>query len=818
VLWLKELGLLFGNTAYASAATLGAFFTGLAAGSYYWGRKSKTGIHSLRLYAFLELGIACSSLLFFILSNIYYAVYTPLFTLFGHSILLFTNIKFILSVGILFIPCFFMGGTFPVIADAFIHHADNLGRKASLLYAINTLGAATGAFITSFYLILHLGVKFTYAIAIIINLVIALSFFILSSSQSLEKKVAPEPGENTGEGLEHNPLPKQWILLIAFLSGFLTLCLEVLWIRMFALVLHNSVYSFAVILITFISALALGSFLSNRLCRLKIPTLVILCLLLILSGISAGISPSVFYRITNGLAYTAKKAGWGSYILTIFSNAVLVVMVPGIFAGAIFPFLMKISQSAFKENAGSILGNLSCLNTIGAALGSVVSGFILLHVLGLWKSILVIAMVYLTIPFILSIFMLKKTIWLHIAPVILTLILLTFLNPVKFPILKIEEGEELLEIWEGSYGSVAAVKGGENLSLALDNYYTLGDLSALDYERMQAHLPLVLHPKPDSVLLIGMGTGITAGSSLLHPVSSVTSCELIPEVISAAEKYFTPYVHGLFTNPASRIITEDGRNFLLGTRSNYDVIISDLFVPWSAGTGSLYTLEHYKTIFARLKKNGLFAQWLPLFQLSQQEFMIITRTMLEVFPQITLWRGDFFSHGSIVALIGHKELMPLEPSTVAGRMKDIPLYTSKSDELVKAMLLIFYAGNISENREVFNKMRINTDNRPLIEYLSPLTHRMEEVKKVSWFELYELLNFYEDLFNRVPPDTDPFLKLLDGDDIDAVKAGLMYFKGAVLEEDKKPEEAETWYKKFFAHFPPELAHELENTGFQFIGE
>lgn len=819
LLWLKQLSQLFGNTAYASSAVLCAFFAGLAIGGYYWGNKSKTISNSLRMYAILEIGIAATALLFILIFKFYYFIYSPLFNLFGHRLYLFATIKFLLALALLFLPCFFMGGTIPVIANAFIHHKDNLGKRASFLYAINTVGAAIGAFATGFYLILYFGVRSTYITAVAINVMVSIIVWLISSKYSIRTIAESEPSPKDNHGTTKTfTLSSRWVLSYAFFSGFLTLCLEVSWIRMMALVLHNSVYSFSIVLIVFILALAIGSFIANRLSLLDKPAASVLNLLFILSGLFAGLSPTIFTIITDNLSYMASDAGWVEYIVTVFRNAVIVIMIPGIIAGTIFPYLLKVSQETFKGNIGSIIGNISCLNTLGAAIGAFITGFFLLQLFGIWMSLLLISIAYFILALIFSFKMEGGKAYFIGGTVLSIILLVTIFNPILFPIIKTDEDEELLETWEGSYGSVAVVKGGENLSLVLDNYYTLGDLSDYAYERMQAHLPLLLHPDPDKVYFLGMGTGITAGASLVHPVSQVTTCELVPEVITAAKKYFSPYVFNLFTDDRSEVIAEDGRNFLLGKKGRYDVIISDLFTPWGAGTGSLYTVEHYGAVFSHLNKNGLFAQWLPLYQLSKREFDIIAKTMLEVFPQVTLWKGDLFAKDVIVSLVGQKQKAPLNPEALVKQFKYLPWYKRESDDFALALPLIFYSGNISENSFLFRDVPVNTDNRPLVEYLSPITHREQKAKKASWFDSHELLRFYEKLRKQTPPEKDPFLSSLSIDDINAVRAGFSYFKGAVLEEDNKIRASETYYKKFFDYFPSELALRLEKRGFQYIGK
>ena len=189
------------------------------------------------------------------------------------------------------------------------------------------------------------------------------------------------------------------------------------------------------------------------------------------------------------------------------------------------------------------------------------------------------------------------------------------------------------------------------LSLAVDGKVDATTSTDMLTQRLLAHLPLLLHGSARSVCIVGLGSGVTAGSALAHPVRAVDAVEISPEVVEAS-RLFRQANRDCAADARLRVVVADGRHHLLLAPQRYDVIISDLFIPWQAGTGSLYTREHFELAWSRLREGGLFAQWLPLYQLSERDFMIIARTMLEVFPQVTMWRGDFMPEHSIVALVG----------------------------------------------------------------------------------------------------------------------------------------------------------------------
>jgi spermidine synthase len=805
VLWVRELGLLFGNSTYAAATTLAVFFLGLSAGSYFWGKRAGSLATPLKAYAGLELGIAASALLYFFLTDLYHFIYSPIFGALGEHRALWLTIKFLLAAGMLFLPSFFMGGTVPVMGQCLIRRPEELGKTGSLLYAVNTLGAALGAFVAGFYLPFFFGFQNAYLMAIAGNLMIACGAYLLTrdgTRQTIPRYTDVSPIRNEVE----MPFKVQLIGLLAFTSGFAALALEVLWTRMFSQVLHNSVYSFSAILTTFLIALALGSALAHVLCRLNIRPHVALSVLLSLAGLLVALSPLLFDYLTGGLRYLAAEAGWGDYMRAIFENAVMVILVPGVFVGSVFPFLLRMAQRT-DRSAGSIIGYLVAINVIGAIVGSLAAGFFLIGFTGLWGSIRWVAVLYLFLAILVLHGHSRKGFVLRAAPAAGLILLVVFFDPVSLPLVRVdpEEKEMLLEVWQGSSGTVAVIDRGGDLRIKVNNYYTLGGSGSARREEGQTHIPLTLHPNPRSVFFLGMGTGITAGAALDHPVRRVVICELIPEVIQASRKHFGEFVNGLFDDERVQIIAEDGRNYLQGTQEKYDVIVADLFFPWRRGVGFLYTREHFQSVQSRLNEGGLFAQWLPLYQLSQDEFSIIARTMLEVFDQVTLWRGDFFTTTPIAALIGQNERGPLDPRRVLENVDRSSQVQAVTDRKVLAGLpLFFYAGNLSENPGILGNGGVNTDNRPIMEYLSPRTHREEKIGEKIWFTSDSLIDFYNQLAEQLSPQEDPYLSNLSQEHLEYVFAGLSFYKAAAYRKAGRFLEAERSTRDFLARVPAQI--------------
>ena len=794
VLWMKELGLLFGNTSYAAATTLAAFFTGIAAGGFFIGRYVSNARQPLRIYALLEAGVTVSALLYFLLLDTYHLIYMPLFEWFGPGHPLFIAAKFLLAAGVLFPPAFFMGGTLPAMSQHLVRNAATLGKTASVLYATNTFGAALGALCAGFFLPRFLGFTNAYLVAISITGTVALIAWILSrklpssASQIIRETASPE-SDHTGFSLSPGNIRN-----LALLSGFVTLALEVLWTRMFAQVLQNSVYTFTIILVIFLIALAIGSVLARILIQKNFNPVIVVFGLLVSGALTTGLTPTVFLSVTNEMAFFGKGLAWNDYVLNVFMAAATIMLVPGILLGSLFPYLFRISQR-YATAAGSAIGDLAAINTVGAIFGSIAAGFFMLDLLGLWHSIQLLALIYLVAGLFITTRLPGGKLAAAAVPVFGVIVLLTVFDVINLPKVSIDpdkKKERLIDVIEGSAATVAVIERPTTTKIKVNNYYGIGGTGDHKNEERQAHLPLLIHPNPKSVFFLGMGTGITAGAALQHPVDRIIVAELLPEVVTLTQRHISPWLHGLYEDPRASVIVEDGRNYLLGTDDHFDVIIADLFLPWKAGTGSLYSREHFQTARSRLNPAGIYAQWLPLFQTSREDFNTIARTMLEVFPRVTLWRSKFSARVPILLLVGHTDSEPLDTSIVVKQLdminRDVPADHSEK-EIGKAAVpasddafLLHYAGNLTRASRLAGQGAINTDDKPRIEYNAPIAHMNRKANDGSAFIRQELIDFYQILLSTSPPGKDPYLSRLNRRQLRHIEAGLSLHRSRVLAE------------------------------------
>ena len=353
---------------------------------------------------------------------------------------------------------------------------------------------------------------------------------------------------------------------------------------------------------------------------------------------------------------------------------------------------------------------------------------------------------------------------------------------------------------EGSDATVAVVRKKDVLRIKVNNFYALGNTNAAMNERMQAHLPLIIHPEPKRVFFLGLGTGITAGGALqIEEIEHVTVAELLPSVIDAARDFFGPWLNGLFDDDRVRIVAEDGRNFLTATRDTYDVIVADLFMPWRIGVGGLYTVEHYAASLEKLEPGGIYAQWLPLYQLTEEEFASIANSMRKAFPKVTVWRGDFLTSKPIACLIGHRDSKPLDWK--AFQKRSIALNKKLGINQVGPLKslpghLTHYAGNLTQAEAIYSDARLNTDDFPLIEYQAPITHRAEKAGEVDRFTRERLLAFFDKLQKAVPYQKDPWLESVPQPFWQIIDAGHLLHELKLAEAKKDRKAGEQVFGKF----------------------
>lgn len=753
VLWTRLLSLTFGSTIEAISAVVTAFMAGMAFGSYFAGKLCNNKNSTLLQYAVTELGIGVSSLLLYFL-----LMALPDIHSYFHDIVsisfdspLFHEKGYITEFILIFIPATLIGATFPLMVKLYITSRNYLGEGISIIYTLNTLGAVFGAFLTGFFLIKTLGVRNTLFIAVTINIILAAASLLIKRFNLLlieDKPIPPDTFISNPVNTQKSPsIRSATILAVLTISGFTSLAYQIAWTRLLTLVIGNSVYAFSIILTTFLAGISIGSFLLiKHIDRIK-DRIYLLGILQLLLSISVLIIMPIgdFLPVIFIYLYRLFPTGFIDIVIIQFLVSFSIILIPTVLIGISFPLAARIYTKNI-EGIGEGMGRLYSFNTVGALFGSFISGFYLIPGLGTQSTIILMA----GLNLLSSIFLAlqadyRKKSYRMIIPAtsIPVFILLISINHtwnsnllnrgvyIYAEILKkipefggnlsdFSKEFKLLYYKEGREGTVAVSRSSDRVISMQINGKTDASTSVADMQTqiMISALPLLLHPNPDNVALIGLGSGISLGTAEIFPVKHIDCIEIIPEVVSA-NRYFSRFNHHSLDDQRINLVVGDARHYLSSSKQKYDVIINEPSNPWIAGSSNLFTLEFFKIAKARLNQDGIMCQWFNLYTIDTRELKILLNTFRTVFPHTTLWA---FSQEDLI-ILGSGTPIKLDDNLLDSAFDNPEI----KRELIRADILdknqiqgAYLAGN--KEIEILRKgADINTDNRPIIEFEAPKT-------------------------------------------------------------------------------------------------
>jgi spermidine synthase len=445
------------------------------------------------------------------------------------------------------------------------------------------------------------------------------------------------------------------LLALAAFSGFATFAAEILLVQALGLVLDQSVYAFGAVLCVVLAALAAGAGAAALASRRGIAPATLLAVGGVLAAVAFASFPARFVDATGGLAFLAPGRPWPGYLADALAITARTAGPALVAAGLVLPATFAAAGArggAARVAAPTALGRLAAANTAGSLAGALAAPWALLPGLGLWPAFGALAAGYGALALAAPGATRRARVGAALALAVGAAAVLALASPAGVPPLRIGPGERLVEVQPTAAGVVAVVEREGELLIQVDNHYSLGGTGQRVHEERQGHLPLLLHPAARSVAWIGAATGISAGATLAHPIERLVLVELVPGVAHAARRRFAASNRGVYEDPRSEVVLDDGRNFLRSTAERFDVVVADLFVPWQAGAASLYTRDHFASVRARLAEGGLFCQWLPLYQLGEPEVRTILSGFLDAFPRAALFRGDFYGRFPIAALVG----------------------------------------------------------------------------------------------------------------------------------------------------------------------
>ncbi len=663
VVWSRYLTLVFGATSVAISTVLTAFMGGLALGAFLSARFGDSIRDPVRAYAGLELFVAAWGFGLPWAMGGLPEVYSLLWTSLGGPGPALVGLRFVLAMALLLPPTVAMGATLPFLTRV-LARGGRVGRGAGALYTANTLGAVLGAGMAGFALMPLVGVRATNYAAALMDAAAGVMALLLLPRLG-EGRGRPDDWDDPESLLTmlHPPREREpygWERLLvatAFgVSGLLSMAQQVLWSRALAIVLGSSVYSFSMVLFVFLLGHGLGAGVTTRLLpRLQRP---LATLATILSG--AALAALV------GFAMLDELPGWHLKLLhhteptvpLVFgldaAFVVLVVSGPALLSGMVFPLVVHLLQRG-PDGVARTVGSLYGFNTVGSIAGSMLAGFLLLPVLGLGGGIRVLAAGSLAVGVALAVAAHRARLegaspprlpaLVALAAAVL-LVALPDLRPGKLAagMFRVVLAQSVFTRGEFTEPEVLYYKDGQNATVtveARDDLLTLkanGKPEASNTDDMPTQIavglvPLLFNPRPSSVLMVGLGSGVSAGAALAHPgVEHLRVLEL-EEAMVEASRFFWEVNRQPWTDPRLELILTDARTFLEVDPERYDVIISEPSNPWITGVSNLFTVEHFRAVAERLAPGGVFCQWLQLYEISPENVRSIMATVHEVFPE-----------------------------------------------------------------------------------------------------------------------------------------------------------------------------------------
>lgn len=629
VVWVRQLEILFGSSTLAATAVISSFMSGLAIGAALATRTIPRLKSPAAAFGLVQLTIGIFALIFPHLlasaqpvTNYFYNTTTISYTL----------AIFVIAFVLLLVPTTAMGSTFSLMLKILgAGQADS--RAVALAYGANTLGAAAGAFTTGFILLGLYGLHFTSLTGISLNLILALIMGAIHcftgpmQSGSDNTLIMPPDHSSLSETGE------KWRYFVStFLLGFAGMAYEILVIRYsmyFLPFVYNNIYLFPTVVFAFCAWLGAGSYISGKISGKRLSQL--LPFALMIQGLYMAFSSHLFLQFD-----LLNDFFCDSHVYSLFFKANLLLFVPAFLSGFSFPALCQQVMTAMPVKAAAFFFTS---NTIGSILGPLAATFLLIPFMGLQKAfvltglfpILVMLLINKTHPATIAFIAFSMTIALAVLPT----------NMIHIP----ENGHELV-IYQENRDATAIVTRDQRgeLSLHLNDHEAAGtDYTHFRNQIMMALVPLAAHPAPEKVLVICLGTGVTAGTSFADDrVKNVTTVEISPSVEKLLPIFY-PW-NGLenVVNDRSRfnLRIDDGRSFVTNSTEKFDIITSEPLHPKRAGTVNLYSQEYYQHCKARLNAGGIVAQWLPYHAMTLDEFKAIIFTFASSFKYSRLWIGE----------------------------------------------------------------------------------------------------------------------------------------------------------------------------------
>lgn len=751
VLWTRMLTYVFGATLYAVSTVLAAYMGGLALGSFVFGRWADRQRNPLRLYALLEIGIALSAFAVPGLLRLADPAFRSLYRNGEPSFQTLTLVRLLLTLGVLLVPTTLMGATLPVLSKWYGRVRDRLGMSLGVLYAVNTLGAVVGCYATGFHGIETLGVYGTMLVAVAINAAVGGIALALSTRPGAAVEPLAGATSEVGEGdasvslpTDATPLTSQMVFWCYGISGATALAYQVAWSRSLVFsfdLLKNTTYAFTAMLTVFLVGLALGSALMTLFAdRLPGP---VRCFSLLQLGIglTGAFSFLVILKVAPNVAPFKELSDdstqiyFAAAVANVFLKTGAAIFLPTLLMGMAYPVAVRVCVPSLAR-VGRTVGDLYSINTVGAILGSLAAGFVLIPSLGIAWTLFLLSIGNIAMAVILTLNLtaldpVRRYFVIGLSGLCALVLLVRF----PFHAMFHEPGptERLLYYTEGPLATVSVLENivGER-SLYVDKVGVAGtDRILLTDQKSLAHVPMLFLTSPTTALTVGFGSGGASYSYLQYASLQKLDCvEICPTVLEFAGlltvankgRVLTYNRQGqpVLLDPRYSVIYDDVRSYLRFSPRRYDIIATDCTDLRYKTNANLYDYEYFQLCRDRLTSGGMVVVWMPLGGLTTDTLRLALRTFQKVFPHFAIWyMNNEPTHYAL--LVGTPEPLQLDYRLIAGRLKDkavaADLAELRLDDPDK--LLSCYLTDGRALAADLGDGPVNSENHPYLEFLSP---------------------------------------------------------------------------------------------------
>lgn len=702
IVWLRQLTIVFGSTSVATSTVFAAFMGGLALGALLVRRRPRPGRPLLLIYGLLEIGLGLSALAARWLFTGIDAIFDALYQAFSPGQYTAVLLRFILSAAVFFVPTACMGATLPVLSAFVSEREDRIGQTVGLLYGLNTVGAVAGALAGGFFLLPRYGVAATLLGTAALNVVLGIAVAVVS-----RRAVAGgHPGPALPQAADETRLPYPGGVLLAAIavSGATALTYEVGWTRLLDMAVGTSVYAVTTMLATYLCGLALGGAAFGALAD-RVTTRGRMALLATLQA-AAGVAALLTLRWLQELpmfyaswfrhfvpAAAATSAGDKYHVVTLvgFALAAVVMLPPTFFLGGMLPVIVR-AMTEGRVPLGRTVGRVYALNTVGAIVGSLAAGLVLIPLLGIRATLVSAAAANLVVACTLLLGLRPLAFAVRTLGVVLVLglgILVAgtlppldarvFSAAIHRNVERLRTGDRadfarLIQPYAVLFhrdGITATVTVGASLDddrnrwMAIDGQVDASTFDDLPTQVLLGQIPMLLALRTENVLVIGLGSGMTLGSVLQHPVARVTTVEIEPAVHEACRAFFAHANHHALDDPRVSVVFDDARTFLRHVSDRYDVVIAEPSYAWRSGSARLFTREFWEQGRRALRDDGVFGQWMHLYSLDMRDAQSLVRTFHEVFPHTYVFE---LAAGQDLLLLGSARPLVLDLARLRTRL------------------------------------------------------------------------------------------------------------------------------------------------------